>query len=67
MDWLDTCLVRFRPRYMAITREQLRRGLEELPRWMGDKEHGRDVDSIMRRDPIVGDRFDEAWAWLEKV
>lgn len=67
IDRLDKCRVRFRPRDMDITKEQLRGGLEELPRWMGDSEHGRDVDSIMRRAPIVGDRFDRAWAWLSGV
>ena len=64
---LDTCRIRFRPLDMDMTREQLRLGLEQLPYWMGDRERGRDVNSIMRNNPIVGTRFDEAWDWLNQV
>ena len=67
IEWLDRCRVRFRPRDMGISRDQLRRGLEELPRWMADREHGRDIDSIMRREPVTDERFREAWAWLTDV
>lgn len=67
VQWLDACKVRFRPKDMDISREQLRKGLEELPKWMGDKASGRDVDSIMRREPIVGPRFDRCWSWLQGV
>jgi glycerol dehydrogenase-like iron-containing ADH family enzyme len=64
---LDLCRVRFRPRDMEVSKEQLRLGLEELPLWMGDKAAGRDVDSVMRRDPVTGKRFEECWRWLSKV
>ena len=67
IDRLDTCRVRFRPRDMDISREQLRLGLEELPRWMGDAEHGRDMDSVMRSNPVAGKRFDEAWDWISEI
>ncbi len=63
IDRLDTCRVRFRPRDMDISREQLRLGLEEMPRWMGD----RDSDSVMRSNPVAGKRFDEAWDWISGV
>ncbi|MBI4220260.1 MAG: hypothetical protein HY682_08975, partial [Chloroflexi bacterium] len=67
IGWLDACRVRFRPRDMDISEAQLQKGLEELPRWMGDKAAGRDVDSIMRREPVAGKRFDQLWTWLSKV
>jgi glycerol dehydrogenase-like iron-containing ADH family enzyme len=64
---LDTCRVRFRPKDMKISKEELRKGLEETPRWMGDRSAGRDVDSVMRREPIAGQRFEECWRWLDRV
>lgn len=67
VDWLDRCKVRFRPRDMGISKEQMRRGLEALPAWMGDKANGRNTDSLMRREPVVGERFEECWAWLRGV
>ncbi len=67
IEALDQCRVKFRPRDMDISEEQLRLGLEELPRWMSDKEAGRDMDSIMRREPVTGARYDECWAWLKNV
>jgi glycerol dehydrogenase len=67
VGWLDRCKVRFRPREMGISKEQLRRGLELLPAWLGDKANGRDVNSIMRRDPVIGDRFEACWAWLNSL
>ncbi|MFW6174466.1 MAG: iron-containing alcohol dehydrogenase [Chloroflexota bacterium] len=67
VEWLDRCKVRFRPADMGVSKEELRAGLEELPRWMGDKESGRDIDSIMRREPVVGERFEEAWRFLQTV
>ncbi len=67
IERLDVCKVRFRPRDMEITKEQLRLGLAELPRWMGDKAAGRDVNSVMRHDPVVGSRFESCWKWLSGV
>ena len=67
IDRLDRCKVRFRPRDMDISKEELRKGLDEMPRWMGDKAAGRDVDSIMRREPVTGKRFEECWSWISKV
>lgn len=67
IERLDTCKVVFRPRDMGIGRAELQRGLDELPRWMGDKKSGRDSDSIMRREPVTGKRFDECWDWLAKI
>jgi len=64
---LDLCRVRFRPNDLDISKQQLRLGLLELPRWMGDRKAGRDVDSVMRRDPFAGKRFEECWRWLSTV
>jgi len=61
IERLDTCKVMFRPRDMDIGRGELRRGLEELPRWMGEEKAGRDTESIMRSEPVTGKRFDECW------
>jgi glycerol-1-phosphate dehydrogenase [NAD(P)+] len=67
VDWLDRCQVCFRPRQMDLSKEELRRGLEALPAWLGDKANGRDVNSIMRRSPLIGDRFEACWNWLEQI
>ena len=67
IDRLDRCKVRFRPRDLDMSEDELRRGLEALPLWMGDEESGRDINSVMRHDPLVGERFDKAWSWLEGV
>jgi glycerol dehydrogenase-like iron-containing ADH family enzyme len=64
VDRLDRCKVRFRPRNLDMSKDQLRLGLEEMPVWMGDKAAGRDVDSVMRWEPVTGRRFEECWRWL---
>ena len=63
---LDACKVRRRPTEMDISREELRRTLEFAPRYMGDKESGRDVNSIMRHEPVQGAKFDALWEFLER-
>ena len=67
VEALDRCKVRFRPRDMGLKKEEMRRGLEELRRWLSAEVQGRDVDSIMRRKPVVGDLFEECWAWLNSI
>ncbi len=64
-DRLDRCKVRFRPRDLDMSEDELRKGLQALPGWLGDVQSGRDINSVMRHDPLVDERFDEAWAWLE--
>ena len=66
-DRLDRCKVRFRPRDLDMSEDELRKGLQALPGWLGDVESGRDINSVMRHDPVVGERFDEAWAWLKGI
>jgi len=67
IEALDLCKVRFRSRDMGLSREELRLGLAELPRWLSAEVQGRDVDSVMNREPIVGDLFDRCWAWLSSI
>ena len=62
---LDRCRIRRRPSEMGVGREELRKGLEFMPSYMSDKASGRDFDSIMRREPVVGARFDMLWDFLE--
>ena len=50
-----------------MSEAELRNGLEALPAGMGDEERGRDINAVMRKDPLIGERFDQAWAWLEGV
>ena len=40
-----------------------RLGLEELP----ESRARRDSNSIMRREPVVGDKFEEGWNWLQTI
>jgi glycerol dehydrogenase-like iron-containing ADH family enzyme len=58
---LDRCQVRRRPTQMGLSREALRKGLEFAPGYM----EGGEVDSILRHDPVVGERFAALWAFLE--
>ena len=60
---LDECKVRYRPLEMELSREELRKGLEFIPRYMIEEES----DSILRHRPIAGRRFDELWAYLESI
>ena len=64
---LDTCKVRWRPGEIGISRDELRIGLEFAPGFMLDPENRRDVNSILRNDPLVGARFDALWAYLDSA
>ena len=52
--------VRFSPQAMSLTREELRRGVDYVPLYMEE----RNINSILRSEPIVGSRFDEMWEFL---
>ncbi len=58
---LDRCRVRRRPSEIGLEREQLRKGLEYSPEFM----EARGVDSVLRHEPVVAERFDEVWDFLE--
>jgi glycerol-1-phosphate dehydrogenase [NAD(P)+] len=63
--WLDTCMVRWRPRDIDVSREELRRALEYAPAFMSDGSRGNDVNSILRHEPLTGASFDALWAFLQ--
>ena len=67
IGWLDACRVRVRPREIGVTREELRKALEFAPSFMSDVTNGRDVDSVLRHEPLVGERLDALWQFLESV
>ena len=58
---LERCRVRRRPTEMELGREQLRRGLAFVPDYMAQ----RDIDSILRHEPVQGARFEALWEFLE--
>jgi len=59
---LDRCQVRHRPVQMGLSREQLLRGLEAAPDYM----ERMGIDSILRHEPLVGERFVALWKFLQK-
>ena len=63
LERLARCNVRYRPTTIGLSREDLRDSLAALP---GDLAI-RELDSIMGREPVVGARFDELWAFLESA
>ncbi|MEX1020293.1 MAG: iron-containing alcohol dehydrogenase [Litorilinea sp.] len=65
VDWLDRCKVHFRPRQMGISKQELQRCLEILPKWIEDAPGGRNANSILCHTPLVGPRFEACWEWLE--
>lgn len=64
---LRTCQVRWKPMAMGMSHEELGKGLEYTPTYMGDKARGRDMNSILRQEPIAGKRFEELWRFLQQV
>ena len=64
-DWLDVCRVRRRPTEIGLSRDELLRAVEYAPAFLSDAANGRDVNSILRTDPITGARFDALWEFLE--
>jgi len=64
---LRTCQVRWKPAEMGMSRQELRKGVEHLPAYMGDQARGRDMDSLLRREPIAGKRFEELWGFLQQA
>jgi glycerol-1-phosphate dehydrogenase [NAD(P)+] len=60
---LNDCKVRYRPADMGLQRDQLRDVLEHARLFYPE----RNMDTILAREPIVGDRFDEFWEFIEGV
>lgn len=58
---VDTCKVRRRPSEIGVGKDELRRALGFVPEYFADRK----VDSVLRREPVTGERFDALWEWLE--
>lgn len=58
---VDNCKVRRRPTEIGISKEELRKTLAFVPEYFADKK----VESVLRKEPVVGARFDALWEWLE--
>jgi glycerol dehydrogenase-like iron-containing ADH family enzyme len=65
IDRLDSCKVRWRPGDMGMSKDELAKALAECPSYMGDASRGRDTKSVLRMEPLVGERFEEFWRYLE--
>ncbi|MDE2718349.1 MAG: iron-containing alcohol dehydrogenase [Chloroflexota bacterium] len=65
IDRLDTCGVRWRPSDMGMSKDELAKALAECPGYMGDASRGRDLQSVLRLEPVVGERFERLWGFLE--
>ena len=63
--WLDACKVRWRPSDMGVSREELCKALEYIPEFMADSSRGVHVQSILRTEPVTGERFGALWEFLE--
>ena len=61
IDRLERCRVRFRPTDIGITRDEFRQILEDSGPYL----EGRGMDSIVAREPLVGERFEAIWDYLE--
>jgi len=61
-DWLRACGVRYRPRDIGLDRDELRKALEIAPGFMTT----RNLNTVLAREPIVDDRFEELWHMLER-
>ena len=67
IDWLDRCRVRRRPVEMGVGRDELLRALQFCPAYFKDEASGLDLDSIMGRDPVAGERFERLWEFLNRA
>ena len=65
IDRLETCGVRWRPTDMGMSKDELSKALAACPGYMGDASRGRDVQSVLRLEPVVGERFERLWDFLE--
>ena len=61
VERLERSMVRFRPVEIGLTRDELRQVLEDVVPYL---ENG-GVKSVVASEPIVGDRFDALWEYLE--
>lgn len=64
-EWLDICLVRRRPSEIGVAKDELRKALDYAPTFMADASAGRDVQSILRHEPMNDTQFNALWEYLE--
>ncbi len=65
IGWLDKCKVRWRPRDVEITREELGAGIAVWPQWMGDGSDDKPASpSIVVQEPMTDEEIDACWEWL---
>ena len=64
IDRLETCGVRWRPGDMDMSKEELANALAACPGYMGDASRGRDLPSVLRLEPVVGEKFESLWQFL---
>jgi glycerol dehydrogenase-like iron-containing ADH family enzyme len=65
IGWLDKCKVRWRPRDVEITREELGAGIAVWPEWMGDGTGDKPASpSIVVQEPMTEEVIDACWEWL---
>ena len=61
IDRLERCKVRFQAYRHRLTRDEFRQILEDAVPYL--KERG--VDTVIVKEPVVGERFDALWDYLE--
>ncbi|MCY4529482.1 MAG: iron-containing alcohol dehydrogenase [Chloroflexi bacterium] len=61
---LEMCGVRWRPSDMDMSKDELAKALAACPGYMGDASRGRDLPSVLRLEPVVGERFERLWEFL---
>ena len=61
VERLEQCRVRFRPTDIGLTRAEFCQIIEDVVPYL--KERG--MDTVVAREPIVGERFEALWDYLE--
>jgi len=61
--WMDACKVRWRPLDQGITKEELAKGLAAAPTAI-PHEGPINFNTVLKREPITGDKFEELWEYL---
>ena len=61
---LDACKVSWRPTQLGLSKNHLQLSLSAAPKFFSDKDNGRDMKSILRDNPILGNRFEKLWDFL---
>ena len=52
---------------MGVGRDELLRALQFCPAYFKDERSGLNLDSIMGRDPVAGERFERLWEFLNRA